>query len=150
MQNPQTRRLCILPKSHSWSSGHLIPSLSVSLSSLCVRQCLNFREWKSPQPPLNKRFSGWIQWSLREPNVGRILRFKKKESYSSHLCISHWDLIVSLHSSLKEDLSFFCPITSAARALGYQNASSYSMWPYRSRSQQLTDSTCLSSIESTL
>lgn len=50
-----------------------------SASHLCMCEAVfDFRKQKSP-PPLfsKKRFPGWIQWSLREPSVGRVLRFEK-------------------------------------------------------------------------
>lgn len=100
----------------------------LSSSHLCVYETVfDYKEQKSPQSLLNKRrFPGWRQWSLREPNGRRMWDSRKWESQSSHhlyLCISLFlrSHGLSLHSSLwsflYKDLSFFCPVTSACTGL---------------------------------
>lgn len=89
--------------------------------SVCVA-VLDFREQKSLQTLFNKwRFPGGLRESLKQPNVGKILRFKKRKwQRSSPLSLYFYFLkphSLLFHSLLYKDVCFFCPLTSACTGL---------------------------------
>ena len=126
-------RLCNLPRV-SWLEPRLQPrspsSKVVGLRLMYVCETVfDFREQKSPHCLLNKRFSGWILWSLREPNIGRILRFKKMRKSQLPSLYFSLDLLVSFILPSTRILVSFAQYLQPARALGYLNVSSYTTGP---------------------
>ena len=109
------------PGSHDWSqdynAGHPFPRLLVSISSLYVRQCLISGDRNLLNLSWIKDFLDGYNEVLENPILGGYCDSRKWESHSSiSIFLSRPHCL--FHSSVFEDLSFFCPLTSACKSFG--------------------------------